>query len=165
MFDDKRTQIVLPSIGSPVTSLNVTGLPIDGSTIWVRLSSNIGGSSQFVDYSFVTATIPNGGGGALAVRTTVFADGTGTVSAGPFNTSAGDLLIAFATAAGPGTGGQTLTITGGGLTWTRVTRANGSPGIVDIWRASTPTAKVGMRVTSTLSASTFTQSLTVVIFA
>jgi len=155
---------VLAGTATSATSLNVTGLPTDGSTIWVRLSSLISGSWQFVDYSFVTATISSGGG-TLAVKSTVFADGTGAVTAGPFSTAAGDLVVAFATASGPAAGGQTLTITGGGLTWTRVARANATPGLADVWRASSPTALSNVSVTSTPSVSTYTQSLTVVTFA
>jgi len=156
---------ILAGTATTATSLNVAGLPTDGSTIWVRLSSSINESWQFADYSFVTATISSGGSGPLAVKTTVFADGTGTVTAGPFSTAAGDLVMAFATAAGPATGGQTLTITGGGLTWTRVARANTMPGLADIWRASSPTALSTVSVTSTPSVSTYTQSLTVVTFS
>ena len=157
---------ILAGTATSATSLTVTGLPTDGSTIWVRLSSSINGSWQFVDYSFVTATISGGGGsGPLTVKSTVFADGTGAVSAGPFATAAGDLVMAFATAAGPATGGQTLTITGGGLNWTRIARANAMPGLADIWRASSATALSSVSVTSTPSVSTYTQSLTIVVFS
>jgi len=158
---------ILAGTATTATSLNATGLPTDGSTIWVRLSSSINGSWQFVDYSFVTATISSGGGGSgpLTVKSTVFADGTGAVTAGPISAAAGDLVMAFATAAGPAAGGQTLTITGGGLTWTRVARANAMPGLADIWRATATAALSNLSVTSTPSVSTYTQSLTVVTFS
>ena len=46
--------------GVPTTDLTVTvaGLPDNGSTIWVRLSSQISGWWQFVDYTFKSMTAP-----------------------------------------------------------------------------------------------------------
>ena len=46
----------------------------------------------------ITVTPP---AGSLAVGTIVFAEGSGTRTAGPFNTSAGDLVVAFAASSGP----------------------------------------------------------------
>src|SRR5207249_10988778 len=45
----------------------------------------------------ITVTPP---AGSLAVGTIVFAEGSGTRTAGPFNTSAGDLVVAFAASSG-----------------------------------------------------------------
>src|SRR5882672_6009111 len=100
-----------------------------------------------------------------SVRTAVFADGTGIATTGPFTTSAGDLVIAFASAGGPSGGGQSLTISGGGLTWARVTRANAMPGVAEIWQAPSPTAKSNISITSTPLMATYSQSLTVVTFS
>src|SRR5439155_1443952 len=111
----------------------------------------------------ITVTPP---AGSLAVGTTVFAEGSGTRTAGPFDTSAGDLVVAFASSSGPATGGQSITISGGGLTWSRVTSANGMPGTAEIWQAWSPTAQTGISITSTMAATgTTTQSVTVVTFS
>ena len=129
----------------------------------VRATDASGNTATSGDFTFTTLATPPPS--SLVVGTVVFADGTNAVSAGPFNTAAGDLVIAFATAAGPVAGGQSLTISGGSLTWTRVTRANGMPGVADIWQASSPTARSSISVTSTPSVATYTQSLTVVTFS
>ena len=46
--------------GAAVTEQSelVTGLPTDGRTIWVRLSSNIDGVWQFADYTYTAFTAP-----------------------------------------------------------------------------------------------------------
>jgi glucose/arabinose dehydrogenase len=48
--------------GSPVTELSATvfGLPGDGSTVYVRLWSLIGGAWQFNDYTYTSASGPSG---------------------------------------------------------------------------------------------------------
>ena len=129
----------------------------------VRASDAAGNVAMSGDFTFTTPATPPQS--SLAVGTVVSADGSDTVSAGPFNMGAGDLAIAFATAAGPSAGGQSLTISGGSLTWTRVTRANGTPGVAEIWQASSPTARSSISVTSTPSVSAYTQSVTVVTFS
>jgi hypothetical protein len=151
------------------TSATVVGLPTNGSTIWVRLSSSIGGSSQFVDYSFVTFTVTvvtaPAGPGTITVRSAVFADGIDTVTAGPFSTAPGDLVIAFVGNAGTVFANQTIVVSGGGLTWTRVILANGTPGRAEVWRALSPGALSNISVTSTPSAPGFSHSLSVLTFA
>src|SRR5262249_17927237 len=57
----------------------------------------------------------------LVVDKTVVSDGLGTQTTPAFSTSAaGELIVAFVASDGPSTGGQTSTISGGGLTWTLV---------------------------------------------
>jgi Domain of unknown function (DUF4082)/PASTA domain len=128
-----------------------------------RATDAAGNGGMSGDFMFTTPATPPPS--SLAVGTVVFADGVGNVSAGPFNTAAGDLVVAFATSASPSAGGQNLTISGGSLTWTRVTRANGTPGVADIWQAPSPTAHSTISVTSTQSLAGYTQSLTVVTFS
>ena len=36
----------------------VTGLPTTGGAIWVRLSSNVDGGWQYLDYSYTAAGVP-----------------------------------------------------------------------------------------------------------
>jgi hypothetical protein len=49
------------------TSGNVTGLPTNGSTVWIRLWTNFGGTWQFIDYPYTAVT--GGGGGSPATMT------------------------------------------------------------------------------------------------
>jgi hypothetical protein len=46
------------------TSQNVTGLPTNGSTVWIRLWTNSGSGWTFIDYSY---TASNGGAGAAVM--------------------------------------------------------------------------------------------------
>jgi hypothetical protein len=74
--------------------------------------------------------------------------------------------VAFVTSDGPAiTNTQSVTVTGGGLTWTRVQRAGTRNGVSEIWTARAATALANITVTSTQAAvSNFAQSLTVVSF-
>jgi hypothetical protein len=49
-------EIYSSALGSK-TSMTFTTLPTDGSTLYVRLWSQIGGAWQYADYSYKTATI------------------------------------------------------------------------------------------------------------
>ena len=109
-----------------------------------------------------TATIA----GSLQVDNVVFSDGSGTRTSPAISTAtAGELLLAFAASDGPQAGGQTLTITGAGLTWTLVARMNTQPGSSEIWKAVAPGVLANATVTSTPSRTGFDQSLTVIAFA
>ena len=66
-----------------------------------------------------TVTPPTG----LAVDTQVSVHGKGPVTTPAFSTKAGDWLVAYGSSDGPGPG-QTLTVSGAGLTWSLVKRAN-----------------------------------------
>ena len=61
--------------------------------------------------------------------------------------------------------GQTATVSGGGLTWSLVRRANTRPGTSEIWKATAPASAAGVAVTSTPSRAGYDQSLTVIAFA
>ena len=62
-------------------------------------------------------------------------DGSGAQTTPAFTTAkSGDLLLAFVSSDGQRTG-QTSTVTGAGLTWTLVKRANTRPGVSEIWKA------------------------------
>jgi hypothetical protein len=102
----------------------------------------------------------------LAVDVTVpSSDGAGTRTTQAFNTSvAGDVLLAFAASDGPASGTQALTISGAGLTWSLVKRANGQRGTAEIWTATAATQLTNVTVRSTQVATGFHQSLTVVAF-
>lgn len=50
----------------------------------------------------------------------------------------GDLILAYVAANGPKSGGQTATVSGGGLSWSLVKRENGQPGDAEVWEAVAP---------------------------
>ena len=110
--------------------------------------------------------------GGPVVDKMVFSDGTGARTTAPFSTAAaGEVLIAFATSDGPPTGvnSQTLTVSGAGLTWSRVQRAAIQRGVAEIWTATAPAALTNATVTSTQSVTSVlgaavNQSLTVIAF-
>jgi hypothetical protein len=97
---------------------------------------------------------------------TVFSDGSGARTTAPFPVNAGDLVVAYVSAHGPNnSGNQTATVSGGGLTWTLVRRANSQRGTSEIWTASATAANANTTVTATLSSSGNTASLAVMTFA
>jgi hypothetical protein len=97
-----------------------------------------------------------------------FSDGAGARTTAPFSVAtAGDLLVAFVSAGGPTSlsSKQTVTVTGGGLTWQLATRANAQFGTAEIWTAVAPSALSNITVTSTPAIGGWEQSLNVVVFA
>jgi hypothetical protein len=95
----------------------------------------------------------------------VFSDGTGTRTTAAFSTSsAGELLVAFVGSDGPGSGGQSVTLSGAGLTWTRVSQASTQSGVAAIWTATAVNALTNVTVRSTQTVAGYHQSLTVVTF-
>jgi Bacterial Ig domain len=167
--------------GDPLTVTSVSGAVggsaaiTAGNTVTFTPAAGFSGAASF------TYTISDGRGGtastgvtvtvtlAAAVDTTVSVDGTGTRTTPLFSTtSAGEVLVAFAASDGPSAANaQTLTISGAGLTWTRVRRVAGRPGDVEIWTATAPSVLANVAVTSTQSVTTggpYNQSLTVVAF-
>jgi Big-like domain-containing protein len=153
-----------------------------GGTVTFTPAAGFGGAASF------TYTISDGRGGsasasvAIAVnaapvgnptaQATVSVDGTGARTTPAFSTTtAGEVLVAFAASDGPTTGAnnQVLTITGAGLTWTRVQHASTSRGVSDIWTATAPGVLTNVTVTSTQSVTSVlgapvNQTLTVVAF-
>jgi Big-like domain-containing protein/fibronectin type III domain protein/lysyl oxidase len=93
----------------------------------------------------------------------ITASGLGNVTTASFHTGlAGELLLAFAAADGPSSGGQTLGVSGAGLTWTLVKRANAQAGDAEIWAATATGVVTNGVVTSTESIAGYDQSLNVV---
>ena len=88
-----------------------------------------------------------------------------SVSTGTFSTTqANDVLLAFVSSDSSETAGNAVTsVSGGGLTWQVVTRANQQLGDAEIWRAFAPAVLTGVSVTAQLSQSA-AASITVVAF-
>ncbi|NUR55026.1 MAG: hypothetical protein HOQ29_11305, partial [Acidobacteria bacterium] len=145
----------------------VNGLPVNGSTVWVRLSSKINGIFQIKDYSFTSYTAPPPPAAAVPLTAKVVAtvNGNSTVQTPLFSTQAGDLLVAFVSSSGPNGLAETMRVLGGNLTWTLQARANAQNGVSEIWSATTPTALANITVTSMHTLSTTDQSLVVVAFS
>jgi hypothetical protein len=97
------------------------------------------------------------------VDTVTPADGRGPVTATVSTTAAGDLLLAFVGSDGPGSA-QTVTVSGGGLSWSLVKRANSQLGDAEIWSARATTQLTNVNITATQSRAGYDESLTVVAF-
>ena len=73
--------------------------------------------------------------------------------------------MAFVGSDGPSGGGrQTVTVSGGGLTWTLVKRSNAQSGDAEIWTAQAANTLTNVTVTSTPATGGFDQQLTVLSF-
>jgi len=100
-----------------------------------------------------TATTSSSGITIDAIVSKDNATGSKTISSPTFSTAAGnELLLAFiATDYLSGANTTVTGMTGGGLTWTLVVRANAQSGTAEIWRAFAPAALSNQTVTATLS--------------
>jgi hypothetical protein len=148
----------------PTTSTMVTGLT-NGTTYTFTVSATnaIGTGLASTPSNAVTP----GAVGPITVDKTVFTDGSGTMNSPSITTStANDLLVAFVSSDGPaGSGQQTFTVTGAGLTWTLAKRSNSQSGDSEIWWARASGTLTSQTVTATPSAGGFHGSLVVVAFA
>jgi len=106
-------------------------------------------------------------GSSLNVDAAVSTDATSGSAATPaFNTAApGETLLAFGASDGPTWSRQSMAVSGGGLTWTRLAQANTQLGVSEIWKAVAPTALHQAIITSTARWAGFHQSLTLVAYA
>jgi hypothetical protein len=94
----------------------------------------------------------------------VVAKGKGPVTTAPFSTALpGELLLAFASSDGPNAaGGQTVSVTGAGLTWKLLKRANAAPGDAEVWSATASAPLSNATVTATASKAGFHMFLNVI---
>jgi hypothetical protein len=106
--------------------------------------------------------------------------GRGAVTTAPFHTaSAGETLLAFVSGGGPSAGrpgpaagtaaaagspatGQDFTVSGGGLGWTLVARANAQPGAAEVWTATSRAVLPGVRITARPARPGYQEQLTVI---
>jgi Bacterial Ig domain len=105
--------------------------------------------------------------GAIGIDGTASADGRGVVTSSPLSTTqAADLVLAFVSSDGPATaGGQTSSVSGGGLSWSLVRRQNTRFGTSEVWKALAPARLSGIGVTSTSSRPGYDQAIHVAAFA
>ncbi len=145
-------------------SWNSTTVPDGQHWVAARVTDDQGRTSTS---DVVALNVANTGptSGPLAIDSSSSADGRGTVSSSTQVPHGGDLLLAFVSSDGPTSGAQTATVSGGGLAWSLVRRANGRLGTSEIWKANGPSAPGSVNVSSTPNSSGFDQSLSVVAFS
>jgi hypothetical protein len=100
----------------------------------------------------------------FVMQADVSVHGRGTVTTPSFHTAApGETLLAFVASDGPArAAGQTVTVSGAGLTWHLVRRANTQYGDAEIWQATAGGVLRGATVTSAQAHSGYDESLTVI---
>jgi Concanavalin A-like lectin/glucanases superfamily len=84
----------------------------------------------------------------LAAAQTVIADGAGSQTTPPFAVGQGHLLVAFVSSDGPVDGPQATNVSGAGVTWTNVQRANLQQGASEVWTATSPSDLADATVTA-----------------
>jgi len=163
-FFDGVTQI-----GSEVTSApyqvawNTTAVANGSHSLTALARDGSGNSSSspavVVNVSNVTLVAPT-------VDKMVFSEGAGKRTTAAFSTTkTNDVLVAFVASDGPAAAnGQTVTVSGAGLTWTRVKRQANSFGDAEIWTATAASLLTNVTVSSTQTTSAH-QSLTVIAFS
>ncbi|CAM5399753.1 Ig-like domain-containing protein [Leifsonia shinshuensis] len=134
-----------------------------------RLSARVTDTTGLMDTAPVDAItvapppLPSG----LAVDQTVTAQGHGSVTAAGISPrAAGEVFVALVGSDGPPTAGaQTSTVSGGGLTWRRLTRADTQFGDSEIWTATASGTPAAVSVTAVPGVTGYDQQLTVLTFA
>jgi uncharacterized membrane protein len=178
---------------SAATTLAITGLPTGATANFTPLSVTGSGTAQLaintsdttplgsypltitgtggtlVHSAKVTLTVSSSGAPSiLAIDTVSSADrssvGTQSSTAQFSTTAPNELLLAFISSDSSSTSGNTVTsVSGAGLAWQLVARANGVPGDAEIWRAFAPAVLNNVTVTANLAQSA-AASITVVAF-
>jgi Domain of unknown function (DUF4082)/Bacterial Ig domain/Fibronectin type III domain/Lysyl oxidase len=156
-------------LGSPVTSAPYattwyTTLATNGSNTLTATATDVSGNTGTSAPITVTVENPGSPGPCFVMDANVSVDGHGAVTTPAFTTAeADDQLLALVAADGPAGGGrQSVAVSGGGLTWTLVKRANTRSGDSEIWWATASKPLVNATVTSTEAAGGHDQSLEVI---
>jgi hypothetical protein len=156
------------ALGSPVltspyaTSWNTTAVA-NGSYTLTALATDT--ANLTTTSSLVTVTVQNPAPPmtCFVLQAQVTVHGSASATTAAFHTAmAGEFLVAFVSADGPPNAAQSATVSGAGLTWTLVKRANSLPGDAEVWEAPAPSVLASATVKSTLSRSGFKQDLTVI---
>jgi len=122
-------------------------------------SGNVGTSAPIG----VTVQNPSEAGPCFVMDVNTTVTGNSTVTTSPFTTAEpGEEVLALVSSDGPTSRKQSVTISGAGLEWKLVARANSRSGDAEIWAARALTPLAGATVTSTPSVGGFDQSLTVI---
>jgi hypothetical protein len=151
---------------SQLANGNYTVTPSKNGFIFTPPSQAVSVSGADVDNIDFTASAQTN---SITMDAKVSVDGTSasaTIGAPPFNTAANNelLLALISTDYLSGANTTVKSVSGGGLTWTLVTRANGQSGSSEIWRAFATEPMQNVSVSATLSQSVIS-SMTVVSLA
>jgi len=144
----------------------------DDQPCWSSPATVTGATCVTIPANATTFSYSNSGDRAqaasLLVDAQVSAENTGTggsVTTGSFSTAhSGDLLLAFISNDGPSGSTQTSSISGGGLTWSLVSRSNAQAGDVDIFQARAGGTLSGVTVTGTAAITGYHQSIMVLAY-
>jgi len=157
------------ALGAPVTSAPYatswdTTTATNGSHKLTATATDTSGNVGNATPVEVTVQNPPEEGPCFVIDANVTVDGHGTTTTQPFITDeGGEQLFAFVSSDGPaGAGKQSASVTGAGLTWTLVARANSRSGDAEIWTARALAPLLDVTVTSTPALSGYDQSLTVI---
>ena len=150
-------------------SLNATtgvlsGTPTTAGPFTFTVSATNGVGSPAVSPS-TTITIGASGGTAPTVDKSVTKKGSNSVTASLSTTVAGDTVVAFVSGHGSTTVNQQATVTGGGLTWTRVTCTCARYGTAEVWKALATGKLTKAAIKATLATHGYTVSETVIAFS
>jgi len=126
--------------GGVVPASDPVTLSSPGTYYWTAgYSGDSGNAPSASSCGVQTETVTGPGHAAPAVDNSRTASGTTSATSTGLNTTQpGDLLVAYATADAPTTATQSVTVSGLGLTWTRVAQANAEPGDAEVWTATAP---------------------------
>lgn len=151
-----------PVTTSPYTYSWATGSTPLGTHVLAAQATDTAGETA--TSGPVAVTVVSSGG--IGVDKLITVQGHGTTTTATFSTTTGpETLVAFVDSDGPaGSGKQTLTVSGAGLTWTLAKRVNGSSGDSEIWTARASAALNNVQVTSTPSKGGYDQFLTLMAF-
>jgi hypothetical protein len=162
-FFDGATQIGAEDTAAPYqvtwNTSSVANGPHSLTAIARDAAGNTASAAVAVTVSNVTLTAPT-------VDKAIFSEGSGKRTTAAFSTTAsGDVLVAFVASDGPAAqNGQTVTVSGAGLTWTRVKRQALSFGDAEIWTATASSILTNVTVSSTQSSAGVHQLLAVIAF-
>jgi hypothetical protein len=133
-----------------VPNSNPVTLSTPGTYYWVASysgDSTNGASASSCGSETETVTAP---GKAPVVDDSSNLTGSTSITDTQLTTSsANDLVVAYVSADGPASGGQSVTVSGSGLTWARVAQQNGALGDAEVWAANAGTLKkITVKVTA-----------------
>jgi hypothetical protein len=162
-----RVQFLLDGnpLGSPVTSApysttwDTTAVGNGAHSLSARATDAAGNVGTATP---LTVTVSNPPPTGIVTDASSSVDGKGTVTTQITTPSAGDLLLAFVGYGGPFGRPSTVTVSGGGLTWSLLGRANTQGGDAEVWSARAAGRLNAATITSTPSSSGYPQSLSVV---
>ena len=132
------------------------------ATFTVSASNGIGSPAVSPSTTITVAAVTNTG---PTIDTSVTKTGTNSITAALSTTVAGDTVVAFVSGDGSKTVAQHATVTGGGLSWSRVKCTCGKNGTAEIWKAKATGKLTNAAIKSTLANTGFSVSETVIAFS